>query len=117
MHSIKKNLILNTLYQILIMIIPLITTPYVSRVLGSDGVGRYSYAYAIAYYFVIFAMLGVNNYGNRTIAAVSSDKEKRSILFWSIYWFQLFVAVISVVVYILYVIFLCEDKKIGRAHV
>ena len=113
MHSIKKNLILNTLYQILIMIIPLITTPYVSRVLGSDGVGRYSYAYAIAYYFVIFAMLGVNNYGNRTIAAVSSDKEKRSILFWSIYWFQLFVAVISVVVYILYVIFLCEDKMMG----
>lgn len=41
MHSIKKNLILNTLYQILIMIIPLITTPYVSRVLGSDGeIGR-----------------------------------------------------------------------------
>ena len=113
MHTVRKNLILNILYQILIIIIPLITTPYVSRVLGSDGVGRYSYAFAIAYYFAIFAMLGVNNYGNRTIATVSGDKEKQSKTFWSIYLFQLFFAVISIVAYILYIIFLCNDKLLG----
>ncbi|HFD0831975.1 TPA: oligosaccharide flippase family protein, partial [Enterococcus faecium] len=113
MHTVRKNLILNILYQILIIIIPLITTPYVSRVLGSDGVGRYSYTFAIAYYFAIFAMLGVNNYGNRTIATVSGDKEKQSKTFWSIYLFQLFFAVISVVAYILYIIFLCDDKLLG----
>lgn len=113
MNSIKKNLILNVLYQILIMIIPFITTPYISRVLGADGIGRYSYAYAIAYYFVMFAMLGVNNYGNRTVAEVSGNKEKRSYVFWSIYFFQLYVSVISIAVYILYIIFICEDKLMG----
>ena len=73
--------------------------------LAQMGVGRYSYAFAIAYYFAIFAMLGVNNYGNRTIATVSGDKEKQSKTFWSIYLFQLFFAVISIVAYILYIIF------------
>lgn len=113
MDSIKKNFIYNTFYQILTIIIPLITTPYVSRVLGSDGVGRYSYAYSIAYYFVMVAMLGVNNYGNRTIAAVNDDHQKRSKAFWSIYSFQLFVALVVVLVYVFYVMFIPADKKIS----
>ena len=65
MSDIKKNFIYNIVYQILIMIIPLITMPYVSRVLGSTGIGTYSYTYSIVYYFMMFAMLGFNNYGNR----------------------------------------------------
>ena len=113
MNLIKKNLIYNIFYQILIIIIPLITTPYVSRILGADGVGRYSYAYSIAYYFVTVAMLGVNNYGNRTIAAISDDRKKRSKVFWSIYCFQLFVALIVVFSYIFYVMFISLDKKIS----
>lgn len=110
--SIKKNFIYNILYQVLTMIIPLITTPYISRILGSEGVGRYSYAYAIAYYFSVFAMLGVNNYGNRTIAAISYDRKERSKVFWSIYSLQLFVSVITIVLYILYVLFWGKDKII-----
>ena len=74
----KKNFIYNVLYQILILIIPLITMPYVSRVLGADGVGIYSYTYSISYYFMIIAMLGLNNYGNRTIAKVRNNKEELS---------------------------------------
>ena len=74
----KKNLIYNIIYQLLILILPLITMPYVSRVLGADGIGTYSYTYSIAYYFMIFGMLGLNNYGNRTIAKVRDDKDKLS---------------------------------------
>ena len=44
----KKNLIYNIIYQLLILILPLITMPYVSRVLGADGIGTYSYTYSIA---------------------------------------------------------------------
>ena len=66
--SIKKNFIYNIAYQVLIIILPLITTPYVSRVLGVDGVGTYSYTYSIAYYFCLFGMLGISNHGNRSIA-------------------------------------------------
>ena len=62
----------------LILILPLITVPYVSRILGADGIGIYSYTYSIAYYFMLIAMLGLNNYGNRTIAKVRDDPKKLS---------------------------------------
>ena len=74
--SVKKNFIYNLSYQILVMILPLITTPYISRVIGAEGVGIQSYTYSIANYFVLFAMLGVNNHGNRSIAMVRNDQEK-----------------------------------------
>ena len=77
MNSIKKNLFYNSLYQILVVLTPLITSPYISRVLGANGLGIYSYSYTIANYFLIFAMLGVMNYGNRSIAKVRSDRSKR----------------------------------------
>ena len=66
--SIKRNLILNTAYQILTMITPFITAPYVSRVLGVDGVGIYSYTGSIQYYFTMLAALGTASYGTREIA-------------------------------------------------
>lgn len=82
--SIKKNLILSTAYQILTMITPLITAPYVSRVLGADGVGIYSYTYSIETYFSMFAALGTVTYGAREIARNRDDKRTYSKLFWEI---------------------------------
>ena len=81
---------------------PLITTPYLARVLGADRTGNYSYAYSIAYYFVLFAMLGLNNYGNREIARCRDDIEARSKKFWSIYAMQLSTSIISFFAYIIY---------------
>lgn len=105
----KKNIIYNVIYQILILIIPLITLPYVSRKLGADGIGIYSYTYSIAYYFMIIAMLGLNNYGNRTIAKVRDSKESLSKEFCSIYAFQLIMSIIMITVYFIYVV-LFEKK-------
>ena len=51
MTSLKKNLVYNMAYQILVILLPLITAPYVSRVLGAAGLGTYSYVYSISYYF------------------------------------------------------------------
>lgn len=99
----KKNFIYNILYQMLILIIPLITMPYVSRTLGADGIGIYSYTYSIAYYFMIIAMLGLNNYGNRTIAKVRDNKEELSKQFCSIYAFQLISSLIMIITYLIYV--------------
>lgn len=56
--SIKKNVIISTLYQILSVITPLITAPYISRVIGADGIGAYSYTSSIQMYFSLFAALG-----------------------------------------------------------
>lgn len=82
--SIKKNLAYSTIYQILILVTPFITAPYISRVLGADGVGIYSYSYSIITFFTLFAALGTQSYGAREIAQNRDDKKKTSKIFWEI---------------------------------
>lgn len=101
-NDIKKNIMYNFAYQVLVVILPLITTPYISRTLGPTKLGEYSYAYAIAYYFVMFVLLGINNYGNRTVAMIRDDERKLSITFTSIYLMQLIMGVISLIMYVIY---------------
>lgn len=113
MSSVKKNFLYNSMYQILTMIIPLVTTPYISRVLGPKGIGIYSYAYSIAYYFVIFVILGLNNYGNRTIAATKDNKLEMSKNFWNIYVTQFVLGIAAILVYILYSIFYSSNPKVS----
>lgn len=101
MTSIKKNFAYQIFYQMLTIVLPLITSPYLSRVLGSQGLGEYSYSYSIAYYFSLFILLGVNNHGTREIAKVKEDIDKRSEVFWSIYTVQLTCGVVVTLIYIL----------------
>ncbi len=109
--SVKKNFMYSTIYNLLALIIPFITTPYISRVLGPDGIGAYSYTYSIAYYFVLFSMLGLTKYGNRTIAEVRENKEKLNQTFSEIYAMQLLTGMISTMIYICCVIFVFDDYQ------
>lgn len=79
--SIRKNYIYNVTYQLLVLITPLITTPYVSRTLGAAGIGTYSFAESIVTYFTLFAAMGTAAYGQREISYVQDDKEKRTEVF------------------------------------
>ena len=83
-NSVKRNYIYNLLYQILTIIIPLITTPYLSRVLGAENIGIYSFTISITTYFILFGSLGVAIYGQREIAYVQTDIRKRSKIFFEI---------------------------------
>lgn len=85
------------------MIIPILTAPYLARTIGATGVGTYSYTHSIVYYFMLLTLLGVNNYGNRSIAKVRDDKEKLSKTFWSIYALQLCMGAIMLLLYLTYV--------------
>lgn len=80
--SAKKNYVYNVLYQVLLLIVPLITTPYISRVLGPEGVGQYSYTYSLITYFTLAAALGFGYYAQREIASHRDDAYARSKLFW-----------------------------------
>ena len=100
--SLKKNLLYNIMYQILSIILPLITAPYISRVIGAEGIGIYSYTYSIVNYFILFSMLGLNNYGNRSIAAVRDNKEILSKTFFEIYGLQFLTSISMVALYIIY---------------
>ena len=109
MKSEYKNFILNVVYQILTYIFPLITIPYVSRVLGVENIGIYSYTFSIVSIFLLFAMLGLNNYGNREIAKVRDNREEISQCFSSIYLLQLSVNIIIFLSYIVYLLYFCKE--------
>lgn len=102
MGKIGKNLIYNILYQLLVILLPLITAPYVARTLGAEGIGVYSYTHSVAQYFILVAMLGISNHGNRTIAATRDDKAQLEKSFWSIYLIQAFTFSVAIILYILY---------------
>lgn len=82
--SIKKNVFLSTIYQVLVLFIPLITAPYVSRVLGAEKIGIYSYTNSIQLYFTMVAALGTASYGTREIARARKSRTRRTKLFWEI---------------------------------
>lgn len=109
--SIKYNYILNTSYQILIMIVPFITTPYISRVLGADGIGIYSYTYSIISYFVLVAVMGTSTFGQRTVAYYQEDKERRSRAFYEIFIFRLVSTLICVSLYFFYLSNFVQTNK------
>ena len=75
-ESISKNFLLQFLYQGLILIIPLILSPYLTRILQEAALGVYSYTNSIAYYFVVLSMLGITRYGQRIVSQNSSDEIK-----------------------------------------
>ncbi|RGW12581.1 flippase, partial [Ruminococcus sp. AF13-37] len=101
---VLKNYIYNTAYQVLVIIVPLITTPYISRILHSDGVGVYSYTYTIAFAYSLFAGLGVNSYGQREIAYNQGSKEKMSSVFWELVILRTVMTLITVCLYIMLVV-------------
>ena len=111
--KVKFNFIYNLIYHIFIIIVPLITTPYVSRTLGKSGIGDYAFAFSIAHYFSLFIKLGLNNYGNRTIAYSRGNKQKMSSDFWNIYCFQFLVSIVVVSAYLFYCFFLSSNLQIS----
>lgn len=109
--NLRKNIIFNFAYQILALILPFITAPYLSRTIGAEGVGVYSFSQSIALYFTYITLLGLSNYGNRAIAEVQDDEQKRSKIFFEIYAMQLCSFFVSLVMYLIYVKFLSVDQR------
>lgn len=109
--SIKKNIGYQTIYQVLITCLPLITAPYLARVLGVTQQGVYSFTNSIVRYFTLFAMLGISNHGTRSIAEAGSNRTKRSEAFRNIYSLQFLTSIITLLLYLIYVIFLCKENK------
>ncbi len=103
-ESIKKNYIYNTIYKLLTIITPLITAPYISRVLGADNIGVYSYTNSIATYFTLFATLGTASYGQREIAMHRNSQAESSKLFWEIELLSVFTTLIALFFWMLWII-------------
>ena len=95
--KVIKNYLYNLSYQILTIILPIITVPYVTRIFTSEALGNYVFYNSIVSYFSLFAMLGISVYGTKQIAA-SSDV---SSTFWNIYAIQLIASILAISVYVI----------------
>lgn len=108
--NLKKNFAYQMIYELLVFILPFITSPYISRVIGAEGLGIYSYSYSIAYYFVLFSLLGIKNYGNRAIARARDDQETLDSTFSSLFIVHLIISIIFCVAYVLYILIKKENQ-------
>lgn len=97
--SVVKNYMYNLAYQILILILPVLTTPYISRVLGAENIGIYSYTLSISSYFILFGSLGIVLYGQREIAYNQEDRKKCTITFWEIFLLRMITMTISLLIF------------------
>lgn len=101
MNKVIKNYLYNASYQLLLIILPIITTPYVSRVLGADGVGTYSYTNSITQYFILFGCIGLNLYGQREIAYYQNDIRKINRTFFELVFLRAITISISLIIFYL----------------
>ena len=100
--SIKKNLAYQLTYEFIVLALPLAVSPYISRVLGAEGLGEYSYSHSLAQYFVLFSMLGIRNYGNRVIAQNRDDPDRLNRVFSSLLVMHLLISALVCLVYFFY---------------
>ncbi|MBO1301352.1 MULTISPECIES: oligosaccharide flippase family protein [Enterococcus] len=100
MKNIARNFIYQSIFQIMKIVIPIVTIPIVSMALGPAGIGIFNYTNSIAQYFVLVASLGVAMYGNREIALAYNRQEDISKLFWEIVVFK---AILTLTVFFIYI--------------
>ena len=95
--KVIKNYLYNLSYQILTIILPIITVPYVTRIFTSEALGNYVFYNSIVSYFSLFAMLGIGVYGTKQIAAASDVNNT----FWNIYVIQLIASILALSIYVI----------------
>lgn len=97
-----SNFIYQASYQVLLIILPIVTIPIVSSALGPAGVGKYNFVNSIVEYFILVATLGMANYGVREISIVRGDRQELSQKFWEL---QVLSATTALITFIAYMIF------------
>lgn len=102
--SLKINAIFNSIYQIMALLVPLITTPYISRVLGPGPNGQYAFFYSIVSYFVIFVSFGFVDFGTKIIAETRDNIFKKTVNFVNISICKLLLGLICLVIYLVLMI-------------
>ena len=112
MNKIKKNFIYLSIYKLLEMLLPLITSPLLSRRLGAASLGAYSYTYSVAIIFTVIAQLGIYNYGMREIAKIRDNEEDLNKTYSNLFFAHAVVGLAVLLVYIISVAFVFKTNKI-----
>ncbi len=99
MASVKKNYLYNLISQMLTILLPVVTMPYITRVLGNGNLGIFNYAQSIVNYFILFGCIGLNDYSQREIAACKGDRHKQSVVFREVLLVRLVTVSLSAAIY------------------
>lgn len=110
--KVKKNYFFNLMYQVLLIILPIITAPYVSRVLRPEGVGKYNYATSIGLIYIMVAALGTSIYAIREISCIRNDKVAVSKLFWELLIIRIMGVIFIAPVYIFHMYIFTDYTEI-----
>ena len=116
-NSIKLNIVMNFILTISNFIFPLITFPYVSRVLLPVGTGKVAFATSIVSYFAMVGMLGIPTYGIRACAKVRDNKEKLSKTVQEIMVINTIAMTLSLITYVLAIFLvprMTQDKTLFK---
>ena len=112
-NSVKKNYLYNLMYEMLAILVPVITTPYISRVLGATAIGDYNYTTGIVSYFGLVAVLGTVNFAQREIPPMQKDKIARSRIFWEIFLFRLIsIVAVTIAYFVFFLNFMQQYKQL-----
>ncbi|MBR2208116.1 MAG: polysaccharide biosynthesis C-terminal domain-containing protein [Synergistaceae bacterium] len=103
--SIKRNYVYNLAYQILTLITPFITTPYVTRVLSPNAIGLSSFAFSLSQTFGLLASVGILIYGQREISYAQDDRQKRTQIFWELQMLSFVTSIVWIALYMFVVVF------------
>lgn len=106
--SIKKNFVYNILLNISNVAFPIITIPYVSRILGVDQIGQFSFVTTLVEYFVLFAALGKNLFGSREIAKLKDDKQSCNRLFNQLFTINIISSTLVSLIFVLSLFFIAQ---------
>ncbi len=114
MNDIKKNFIMNFIKILVNLIFPLITFPYISRILLPEGIGRVAFVQSVNNYFLLFINLGIPLYGIREIARVRNDKLEKSKVFSEILILNMLTTIIGIIFYFIFyqLNIITNDKEI-----
>ena len=108
--SVKKNYLYNLLYQMTSVLLPVLTIPYVSRVLSADGIGINTVTYANTQYFILPGSLGISIYATKKIATIREKKDKLKKTFWEIFSIQFTGCILA---YMVFALTLGQSHKYG----
>lgn len=109
--KVIKNYLYNVGFQVLAIIVPLITSAYVSRVLRPEGVGANAFTGSIIQYFILFASMGIGYYGNRQIAYVREDPHKMSQTFWEIQIVKTIMTLLAIIAFEIFMMFYTRQPE------
>lgn len=109
--SIKKNLVFNILLNVSNVLFPLITAPYVARVLMPEGVGMFNFANTFAGYFALLAALGIPTYGVREVAKCGDDNKRLNSLVSEIFTVNVITTIMTSFVFVLSVFLIPQMQE------